>query len=470
MKIRFLGGAGTVTGSKALVEHGGRQALVDCGLFQGYKNQRLRNWAPLPFDAAGLDAVVLTHAHLDHSGALPLLMRQGFRGPVHTSEASIELCKLLLPDSGHIQEEDAAFANRHHTSKHEPALPLYTAEEAREALLLLAAMPFDEWRELMPGVRMKLRPAGHILGAASVLLESADGSVLFSGDIGRPDDPVMRPPAAIEGADHIVVESTYGDRLHDPADVEAMIGEAITRTVKRGGTVVVPSFAVGRAQSLLHIIHRLKAGGAIPDVPVFLDSPMAIDATAIYRRFGDQHRLSANDCEQMFRAAKMMRTVDDSRTLNALGYPAVIISASGMATGGRVLHHLKTRLPDRRNTILFAGFQAPGTRGARLVAGERVIRIFGEEIAVNAEVVNVQGLSAHAHANQLLAWLRTSPRAPRRVFVNHGEPGPADALRQRIEHELGWDAQTPSMGDSFELPATAATSPSRRTHASHRTP
>ncbi len=452
MKIRFLGGAGTVTGSKYLVEHAGRSVLVDCGLFQGYKNLRLRNWAPLPFDAGGLAAVVLTHAHLDHSGALPLLMRQGFRGAVHTSAATIELCQLLLPDSGHIQEEDAAFANRHHRSKHEPALPLYTAQEARDTLPLLAAMPFDTWHDLMPGLRMQLRPAGHILGAASVLLESAGCRVLFSGDIGRPDDPVMRPAADIDGADFIVVESTYGDRLHDPTDVEGLIGAVITRTVKRGGTVVVPSFAVGRAQVLLHLIHRLKASGAIPDVPVFLDSPMAVDATAIYRRFGSQHRLSPHDCEQMFHAAKMVRTVDDSRALNALRYPAVIISASGMATGGRVLHHLKTRAADARNTILFAGFQAPGTRGARLVAGERSIRIFGEDIAVNAEVVNVQGLSAHADAAQLTAWLRTCPNVPRRVFVTHGEPGPADALRQCIAHELGWPASTPLMGDEVDLP------------------
>ena len=462
MKIRFLGGAGTVTGSKYLVEHAGHAALVDCGLFQGYKNLRLRNWEPLPFDAGKLAAVVLTHAHLDHSGALPLLMRQGFRGPVHSSAATIELCRLLLPDSGHLQEEDAAFANRHHSSKHEPALPLYTAQEARDTLPLLSAMPFDEWRELMPGVRMRLRMAGHILGAASVALESDEGRILFSGDLGRPDDPVMRPPAAIDAADFIVVESTYGDRLHDTSDVESLIGDAIRRTVNRGGTVVVPSFAVGRAQALLHIIHRLKAGGAIPDVPTFLDSPMAIDATAIYRRFGDQHRLSAHDCAAMFRAATMVRTVDDSRALNALRYPAVIISASGMATGGRVLHHLKTRAADRRNTILFAGFQAPGTRGARLVAGERSTRIFGEDVAVNAEVVAVQGLSAHADAAQIMAWLSTCPKAPRSVFVTHGEPGPADALRQRIEREAGWHAETPTMGDTVELPRAAA--------APHRTP
>jgi len=456
MKIRFLGGAGTVTGSKYLVEHAGRSALVDCGLFQGYKNLRLRNWAPLPLDAAKLDAVVLTHAHLDHSGALPLLVHQGFRGPVHTSEATIELCKLLLPDSGHIQEEDAAFANRHHTSKHEPALPLYTAQEARDTLPLLAATPFNEWRELMPGVRMRLCMAGHILGAASVTLASDEGSVLFSGDVGRPDDLVMRPPAPIAGTDFIVVESTYGDRVHDATDVEGLVGDAVRRTVKRGGTVVVPSFAVGRAQALLHILHRLKASGAIPDVPVYLDSPMAVDATAIYRRFGDLHRLSPHDCEQMFRVATMVRSVDESRALNALRYPAVIISASGMATGGRVLHHLKTRAADHRNTILFAGFQAPGTRGARLVAGERSIRIFGEDIAVNAEVVNVQGLSAHSDAPQLTSWLRSCPQAPRGVFVTHGEPGPADALRQRIERELGWRAQTPSMGDVADLPGAAA--------------
>ena len=281
MKIRFLGGAGTVTGSKYLVEHAGRSVLVDCGLFQGYKNLRLRNRVPLPFDPAALDAVVLTHAHLDPSAALPRLRRQGFCGAVHTRAATIELCQLRLADCGRIQEGDAAFANRQHSSKHEPAQPLLPVQAARDTLPLLAAVPFDAWHDLLPGLRMKLRPAGHILGAASVRLEWAGCRTLFSGAIGRPDDPVMRPAADIDAADFIVMESTCGGRLPDPADVEGLIGAAVTRTVKRGGMVVVPSFAVGRAQALLHIIQRLKARVAIPDVPVCLDSPMAVDATAI---------------------------------------------------------------------------------------------------------------------------------------------------------------------------------------------
>ncbi|WP_372524387.1 MBL fold metallo-hydrolase [Piscinibacter sp.] len=451
MKLSFLGGTGTVTGSKYLVEHAGHHVLVDCGLFQGYKNLRLRNWAPMPF-AAGLHAVVLTHAHIDHSGALPLLLRHGYRGSVLASPASIELCSLLLPDSGHLQEEEAAYLNRHHASKHTPALPLYTEDEARSTLPRLRPLPFGDWTALAPGLRARLRPAGHILGAGSVELETEHCRVLFSGDLGRPDDPVMRAPAPIDRADIIVVESTYGDRLHDTQDNEAAIGEVITRTAARGGSVVVPAFAVGRAQSLLHAVHRLKARGAIPDLPVFLDSPMAVDMTDIYRRFRSETRLTAEDCAGMCAAAKMVRSVDESRALNEIRYPAVIISASGMATGGRVLHHLKTRASDRRNTLLFCGYQAPGTRGARIVAGEKTIRIFGEDVAVNAEVVSLQGMSAHADAAQIVNWLRSCSRAPQRVFVTHGDPGPADALRLRIERELAWHAEVPLLGETVQLP------------------
>jgi metallo-beta-lactamase family protein len=452
MKLSFHGAAGTVTGSKYLVEHQGRRLLIDCGLFQGYKQLRLMNWEPLPFTATNIDAVVLTHSHLDHAGALPLLVKQGFRGPILATPSAIELCGLLLPDSGRIQEEDAAYANRHHTSKHVPALPLYTEDDARRALEQFQRLPFDKPMEVLPGVTVNLRPAGHILGAASVELTAGQTTVLFSGDVGRPDDPVMRAPVSVRKADYIIVESTYGDRLHEPTpNAQAMLGEAIARTAHRGGMVVIPAFAVGRAQLLLHLIHKLKQQGAIPDLPVFLDSPMAVDATEIYHRHHAEHKLSVEDCLGMYKAARMVRTAEESRALAGLTFPAVIVSASGMATGGRVLHHLKNLAPDRRNTIILAGYQAGGTRGARLQAGERSLRIHGADIAVRAEVISLQGMSAHADARQLIEWLRSAPAAPRSVFVTHGEPGPADAMRQRIEQELGWTARVPLLGQSVEL-------------------
>lgn len=451
MKLDFLGAAGTVTGSKTLVSHEGRQLLIDCGLFQGYKNLRVMNWEPFPFDPARLDAVVLTHAHLDHAGALPLLVKRGFRGPVFATPSTIDVCGVLLPDSARIQEEDADYANRHKLSKHQPALPLYTEDDAKRALRRLEPLPLEQRGDLPGGLRLRLRQAGHILGASSVELTAGDTTLLFSGDLGRPDDLIMRAPVAIERADHVVLESTYGDRLHDTQDVDVALGEVIKRTAARGGVVIVPAFAVGRAQALLYAIYRLKGRGAIPDLPVFLNSPMAIDMTEIYHRHRSEHRLTVEECSGLCKVAKMTRTVEESRALNTLRYPAVIVSASGMATGGRVLHHLKAFGPNRRNTIVFAGYQAGGTRGARLLAGERSLRIHGEDITIDAEVVSLPGMSAHADAGQLVRWLSTAPRAPRGIYLNHGEAGPADALRQRIERELGWPATVPRLGQSVEI-------------------
>lgn len=451
MKLEFLGAAGTVTGSKTLVSHGGKKVLVDCGLFQGYKNLRQMNWEPFPFHSRELAAVVLTHGHLDHSGAVPLLVKNGFQGPVFATPATIDVCGVLWPDSGRIQEEDAEYHNRHKLSRHEKALSLYTEDEAKRALRSLKPIPYNESKEVAPGMHARPRPAGHILGACSVELTIDGTAVLFSGDLGRPDAGIMRPPAPIERADHIVVESTYGNRLHDKQDNEAILGETIKRTAARGGIVVIPAFALGRAQGLLYSIWRLKSRGAIPDLPVFLNSPMAIDMTEIYHRHRTEHRLTVEQCQGMCHVAKMVRTVDESRALNSLNYPAIIVSASGMATGGRVLHHLKAMAPDHRNTIIFAGYQAGGTRGARMVAGERSIRIHGQDVAINAEVMMLHGMSAHADAQQIVDWLGTAPRPPRGVYINHGEPDPADALRQRIEHELGWRATVPRLGQTFEI-------------------
>ncbi|MFN5447435.1 MAG: MBL fold metallo-hydrolase, partial [bacterium] len=395
MKLSFLGAAGCVTGSKYLVEHEGTKVLVDCGLFQGYKNLRLLNWDPLPFNAAKLNAVVLSHAHLDHSGALPLLMRHGFRGPIYATPATTELCGLLLPDSGHLQEDDARFANRHKTSRHSPALPLYTEEDARAVLRLFKPLKVDHTISV-GSLKIKFRSSGHILGASSIELSTENGSIFFSGDVGRPDDLIIKAPVPIQHADYLVIESTYGDRLHDPNDNGGTLADVITRTAARGGMVLVPSFAVGRAQNLLYEIHLLKQAGQIPDLPVFLDSPMAIDSLHIYTKYRNEHRLSIEQCKGMSVVSKICRTVDESRALDQLRYPAIIISASGMATGGRILHHLRAMASDHRNSVVFAGYQAAGTRGAKMLAGDRTVRIFGEDIPINADVVSLPSMSAHA--------------------------------------------------------------------------
>ncbi len=451
MQLDFLGAAGTVTGSKSLLTNGGHRLLIDCGLFQGYKNLRLLNWEAQAFDVAKLPAVVLTHAHLDHSGALPLLAKQGFRGRIFATPSTIDTCGVLLPDSGRLQEEDAEYLGRHHRSRHAKPQPLYTEEDAHKALRLFEPIPFDTPRELPGGFQVQLRPAGHILGAASVQITAGGTTVLFSGDLGRPDDLLMRAPTPPGAVDYVIMESTYGDRLHGDADPVAMLGDIIRRVHARAGTVIIPAFAVGRAQALLYAIYTLKKAHRIPDIPVYLNSPMAIDMTEIYRRHVAEHRLSREQSEGMCHVAQMVHTAEESRALNARHEPSIIIAGSGMATGGRVLHHLKAMAPDSRNAIVFAGFQAGGTRGARMLAGERRIRIHGEQVDINAEVLSLPGMSAHADANQLMAWLSTARSPPRRVFLNHGEPGPADALRQRIERELGWEALVPRLGQRVEI-------------------
>ena len=449
--ITFLGGTGTVTGSKYLVQHGGQSLLVDCGLFQGYKQLRLQNWEPLPVPASGVDAVILTHAHLDHSGYLPLLARQGFGGAVHCTAGTRDLCAILLPDSGHLQEEDADYLNRHQATRHNPALPLYTRLDAVHSLRLLQAHPLHAWFEPLPGWRAHFTSAGHILGAASVLLEVGGRRILFSGDLGRPDDLLMHAPEPPPPADTVLIESTYGDRLHPPTSLQDELADALTRLSARGGVAVVPVFAVGRAQTLLHAIAQLKAQGRIPaHLPVYLDSPMAVSATQLFGEHMGAHRLNRAELEAMARGTTLVHTAEESKALARLHGPRVILSASGMATGGRVLHHLALHAGDHRNLIVLTGHQSPGTRGARLAAGEKSIRIHGQDVAIRAEVVQLSSASAHADAAQLVDWIGQMAPAPQQVFIVHGDMEASDALRQRIDHGLGWNAVVPVAGRTYE--------------------
>ncbi len=451
MKLTFLGAVGTVTGSKYLIEHRDQKVLVDCGLFQGFKQLRLRNWAPLPVDPKTIDKVVLTHAHIDHSGYIPLLVRNGFTGRVLATPPTVALCGILLPDSGHLQERDAEFANRHGHSKHKPALPLYTQEDAEAALDQFTGLGFDERHDLGSGLSVRFRTAGHILGAAMARLEANSTSILFSGDLGRPNTPTMPDPAPVKEADYLVVESTYGNRKHPTDDPEDVLADIITRTAARGGTVVIPSFAVGRAQTLLYHIHHLKELNRIPDLPVFLDSPMAIDASDIFCDFPNSHRLTAAEARAACGAATFTRDTEASKALDRSRVPQIIISASGMATGGRILHHLIRFAPDPRNTIVFAGFQAGGTRGAAIVGGAEAVKIFGDYVPIKAEVHNLDMLSAHADADEIMGWLGHFEKPPKMTFITHGEPEASDALRLRIKEELGWDCLVPEYRDTIPL-------------------
>ncbi len=450
VSITFLGGADTVTGSKYLVRHGEHSLLVDCGLFQGYKQLRLRNRTPLPVAPNHINAVVLTHAHLDHSGYLPLLAKEGFSGTVYASPGTQSLCKILLPDSGHIQEEDAAFANRHGFSKHAPALPLYTRQDALDCLPFIKATKMGSTFQPIPGWRVTLSSAGHILGACSLLLAVAGRRILFSGDLGRPDDSIMFPPDPAPAADTVLIESTYGDRQHPADNLLAELAPALHRVAARGGVAVVPVFAVGRAQALLHAIAQLKASGEIPHaLPVFLDSPMAVHTTHLFESHMGEHRLNAREAHALSHGATMVNSTDESKALSNRHGPMVILSASGMATGGRILHHIAQHAGNHRNMIILTGYQAPGTRGATLASGEKSLRIHGRDVAVNAEIVQLESASAHADSGQLMQWLRTMPNAPDQVYVVHGEMQASDALRARIKRELGWRALVPEQGSTW---------------------
>jgi metallo-beta-lactamase family protein len=454
--LRFLGGVGTVTGSKYLVTTRGGRFLLDCGLFQGLKALRLRNWEPFPFDAAGVSVVVLSHAHIDHSGALPLLARQGFRGAIHCTAGTQSLLGVMLRDAAHLQEEEARFANRHGYSKHRPALPLYTVEDAEAALRLSRPHRYGEPVAIAPDSTVIFRRAGHILGSASVELSLGGRRLVFSGDLGRWNRPILRDPELVEDADVLLLESTYGDRVHAQNAAE-ILAEVVRDAAARGGALIVPAFAVGRVQELIWTLRRLEDEGKIPSLPVFLDSPMAIDVTEIYCRHPEEHDLDmqalmdARRCPLCCRQYQLVRTVQESQALNAREGAMIIIAGSGMLTGGRVLQHLKRRLHDERTTVLLPGFQAEGTRGRALQEGARELRIHGQLVPVRARVLTLDGLSAHADREEIFRWLAGFRRSPRRVYVVHGEPAASESLAAAVRSRLGWTVEVPREGQIVEL-------------------
>ena len=451
MWIQFTGGAGTVTGSRFLVEtSGGTRVLVDCGLFQGVKHLRSRNWAAPPFDPASIDAVVLTHAHIDHSGWLPVLIGRGFTGPIYATEATTELCAILLRDSGHLQEEEARYANKRGFSKHDPAKPLYTAEDGERALSQFRPLGVQE-PHTIGDMEVRLQTAGHILGATSVRIRADGREILFSGDLGRPWDPILPPPDPPGSPDVVVMESTYGDRLHDDADPVEALGALASRALERGGVVLIPAFAVGRTQAILWAIHQLFESGRLPRVPVYLNSPMAQNVTDLFTRVGVGLRLGREELAALHQTARFVRTVDASKALNEGRGPMIILSASGMLTGGRVVHHLKAFGPDPKNLLLLCGFQAPGTRGGAIVAGATQVRIHGAYVPIRAEVAVLDGFSAHADQEELLGWIGGVERPPERVILVHGEPAAADALRCRIAADHGWEVHVAQDGERVEL-------------------
>jgi len=455
--IRFLGAAQTVTGSMHLVSANGRRVLLDCGLFQGLKELRERNWREPPFDPTSLDAVVISHAHIDHTGSLPLLVRRGYRGPIYCTPATIELLGVLLPDSAHLQEEEAERANRLGYSKHKPALPLYTAEDAQRTLGLLQPAGYGKPFPVVGDLTVTYRRAGHILGAATVdLLLGANRRIVFSGDLGRYDRPILPDPEPVAEADVLLLESTYGDRTHPVGTADAL-AKVVNDTAKHGGTLLVPAFVVDRTQELLWMLQRLEDQKRIPVLPVYVDSPSATAVTKIYGRHAEDHdadmRSEIRDGQDPLRPERLQfcSTVEQSKRLNDINGPVIIVSASGMATGGRILHHLQRRLPDARTTVLFVGFQAAGTRGRLLQDGAKTLKMFGAEVPVRARVEILHGLSAHADQPETLRWLGGFLRPPRQTYLVHGEPGAADALAAAIHARFGWSVRAARDGEQVEV-------------------
>ena len=452
--LTFLGAARTVTGSKYLLDLDQARILVDCGLFQGLKELRLRNWSPLPVPPETIDAVVLTHAHIDHTGWLPRLVAQGFKGPIHCTEATADLCRLVLPDAAHLQEEDARFANKRGYSKHHPALPLYTSADAAEALTRLRPSRFGVKVPILNGLEAEFIHAGHLLGSAYVLMTRRDlaGRILFGGDLGRYSRPVVPDPSPGVEADVLLLESTYGDRAHPAEDRGETLARIVVETSRRGGKVIVPAFAIGRVEELLYWLFTLEDEGRLPKLPIYVDSPMALKGIAYYRT---HHKELDPELAVMQRKVPRFTGVEspqDSKALVERDGPAIVIASSGMATGGRVVHHLFAGLPDPRNTVLFVGFQAAGTRGRQLVDGAQHVKMYGQHVPVHARIEKIDGMSSHADAGEILRWLRTFPRPPKTTYLVHGEVVAQDALKARITKELGWRVEVPVHGQKADVP------------------
>ena len=458
-QITFHGAAQTVTGSKFLLEADGARVLVDCGLFQGLKKLREMNWQPPPLDLKSLDAVVLTHAHLDHTGYLPRIVREGYDRRIFCTPATSELAEIILLDSAHIQEHDAEYANRKGFSKHKPALPLYNERDVLETIKRFRSQPRKEWFSPAEPIWMRYHDAGHLLGSNMIEVEIRNQTpplrILFSGDVGRYDGPLYHDPAPAPQCDYLICESTYGNRNHSDVDILDALAEVVNRAVERGGVMLIASFAIGRAQQLIYLLQVLKSGGRIPDLPIYLDSPMACNATAIYRQHNEDHDLSEGelDAEHPVLAGPrvhLCRSVDESKALNHVAGPAVIVSSSGMMTGGRIIHHLKQRLPSPRHTIVLGGYMAVGTRGRRLQEGAKKLRMHGMDVPVRAAIESVPGLSGHADRDGLLRWLKPLPR-PKRAFLVHGEPDSAAALADTLRQDRHWDVHVPDLGETHEL-------------------
>lgn len=460
--LQFLGATETVTGSKYVLEVQGSRVMIDCGLFQGFKQLRSRNWETLPVNPASITWLLLTHAHIDHSGYLPRLFRDGFTGPVYASEGTVDLLKVLLPDSAKLQEEDADYANRKGFSKHSPALPLYTAQDATTALQHLHGVSYHENIRLNKFISARFIPAGHILGSTFIEIQLTEPhrdpiKVVFSGDLGRYDEPILNDPEPETEADYLLIESTYGDRLHDHTNPKDRLAEIINATAKRGGKIIIPAFAVGRTQLLVYYLRELEDEGRIPVLPVAVDSPMGTAATRLYSKHREDHDFDMQRIENLrknplaTRNFSLVQGKGGSKALNAQQGPGIIVSASGMATGGRVLHHLAQWLPDPASSVILVGYQGAGTRGRRLQDGEKQIKIHGRMVPVRADIENVSSLSAHADSDEIMRWLRGFKRAPRKTFVVHGEIGSSTALRDRVVGELGWDVVIPKYQEVVEL-------------------
>lgn len=451
MKLTFLGATQTVTGSKYLIEERGKNYLIDCGLFQGRKELRLKNREPFPLAPEDIDSIILTHAHLDHSGYIPLFIKQGFKGKIYASEATFDLCSVILPDSGHIQEEDARLANKYGFSKHSPAEPLYTEQEAWKALEFFETVDFGKKIPLYEELSFTFSRAGHILGSAFVTLRDFDTTLTFTGDLGRPHDPIIKHPAQLQETDYLVLESTYGNRLHAQSNPVEQLQEIIQTTFSKGGSVIVPAFAVGRAQLLLYLLYTLKKDSLIPDFPIYLDSPMAQNATRIMSKHKREHHLTEEESRKICASAEYVQTFEDSRKLHSSPLPSVIISASGMATGGRILHHLEHYAPNPNNTLVFTGFQAPGTRGDHILKGDREIKIHGHMVPIRARVVNLENTSSHADYSEIEQWLGNFRSSPREVFLTHGELQASLSLKSKIEEHFGWKVSIPEFQQTIDL-------------------